>query len=164
MAKEMSFSLWLIQSSPLTYIWAHSLCERGFKRWNGSHMRWIWIGYCWISFYRLWTMSLLLCICESRVSEHPSLFLFLFVVPLSFSLSLHLHLCPLLSFFLYMCAHEFMCVLMYVYVGDMHAQRLIIINSLNLPWGFTRLVSLHLPPALLRLSSFHSTHSNHSTS
>ena len=87
-------------------------------------MRWQWIGWCGISFYRLWTMSLSLCWGESRVSEHPSLFLpSLFFVFLSFSPITTFSAFPFLWFFLYMCAHKFTCVLMNVYVkGCVHVE------------------------------------------
>lgn len=58
------------------------------------------------------------------------------------------------SFLLYICSYELMVVLIYVYVEDACAQRLIIINCLNILRGFTHLVPptpRQLPPALLRL-------------
>lgn len=79
------------------------------------------------------------CAYVTHVSQSISCsFSYFSLSPYHFLLSLS---APSLSFFLYICAHEFMCVLMYVYVQNVCVQRLIIINGLNILWGFTHLVS-----------------------
>lgn len=54
-------------------------------------MRWLWIRWCGINFYRFWTMSLSLCLGELRVLKHPLLSYSLFHFSLCvISTSLHI--------------------------------------------------------------------------
>lgn len=144
MTKEMRhFSSLLIQSSPLTYIWAHFKRERGLK--GGTVPTWDRLMW---SFSRCRTVSWGV----PHDWEHPLLLYLCFLLPY------------LPSFILSTRARHFIYVL-HVCAKDVYTQRLIIINSLNLPWGFAHWVSpLCLPEAAVALSSFHSTNSNQWTS
>lgn len=79
------------------------LSERWFKRWNGSHKRQIWIGWCGISVHRLWTVSISLWKCESHVSEQ--FWLFRTVLFLDTTNNLFVIILLALSFVFYPSAH-----------------------------------------------------------
>lgn len=95
--------------------------------------------------------------CSTRLLTLFSSFLCLLIIFSSPFPRLHFHLS--LSFLL----HKFMCVFIHVYIEDARTQELIIINSLNILWGFTHLVSLSSPSGTRSRNSFRSTRSDHST-
>lgn len=75
-------------------------------------MRWLWIGWCGISFYRFWPPSLSLCFGDvSRVFEHPLLFFSVSFCLCFISPYLYIFICPPHSFILslHVCTRVYVC-------------------------------------------------------